>query len=161
MDPKVRSAIQSAIDRCFFMNALCDRMYYVMKGQWYMKEFSKLFHEKVAHAYPAIADALGDVLLGEAQDVTRGAMNSQAQDYTGPTQMLEMYRDEVLATRAMISDAYYAAFDYREPGVAALLEDVLEDYQEDMVSQAIRMAGKATQYGDNDHQIDNDADLFF
>lgn len=161
MDPKVRSAIQAAIDRCFLMNSLCDRMYYVMKAQWYMKDFSKMFHEKVAHAYPAIADALSDVLLGEGEDVTRGAMDAQAQDYTGPTQLLEIYKEEVLATRAVISDAYYAAFDRREPGAAALLEDVLEDFQEDMVPQAVRMAGKAAQYGDNVHQIDNDADLFF
>ena len=161
MDPKVRSAIQAAIDRCFAMNALCDRMYYVMKGHWYMKDFSQLFHEKVAHAFPAIADDLSDVLLGEGEDVTRGSMDAQAQAYTGPTQMMEIYRDEVLATRAVISDAYYAAFDRREPGAAALLEDILEDFQEGMVAQAIHMVGKAAQYGDNTAQIDSDAGLFF
>ena len=161
MNPKVRDAIQAAIDRCFFMNALCDRMYYVMKGQWYMKDFAKKFHEQIAHAYSSVADHLSAVLLGEGEDVTRGAMDAHAQDYTGPTQLLETYRDEVLATRAVISDAYYAAFDRREPGAAALLEDILEDFQEDMVAKAIHMAGKAAQYGDDKHQIDNDADLFF
>ena len=131
MNPKVKDAIQAALDRCFTMNAICDRMVYVMHSQWYLSDFAKMFHD------------------------------SQAQTYRSPGQMLEKYRDEVLITRRMIGDAYYSAFDNAEAGVAACLCDILEDFQEDMVARAILMAGKAARYGDNFAEFDSDTKLFF
>lgn len=160
MNPKVREAIQAVIDRCFFMNALCDRMVYVMQGQWFLTKFASEFHHKIAHAYPEWADKLGDILLGEGENVIRGAVESQAQDYQSPAQLLAVYRDEVLATRRMIGDAYYAAFDNAEAGIAAVLADILEDFQEDMAAPAIRMAGKAAQYT-TAAEFDSDTELFF
>ena len=161
MNPKVKDAIQAALDRCFTMNAICDRMVYVMHSQWYLSDFANMFHEKIAHAYPDWADKLGDLLLGEGEDVIRGPVESQAQTYRSPGQMLEKYRDEVLTTRRMIGDAYYSAFDNAEAGVAACLCDILEDFQEDMVARAILMAGKAARYGDNFAEFDSDTKLFF
>lgn len=160
MNPKAKEAIQAAIDRCFTMNAICDRMVYVMHSQWYLSDFAEEFHEKIAHAYSAWADKLGNVLLGEGEDVIRGPVESQAQTYVSPGQMLEQYRDEVLTTRRMIGDAYYSAFDNAEAGVAACLCDILEDFQEDMVARAILMAGKAARYGDNFAEFDSDTKLF-
>lgn len=160
MNPKVREAIQAVIDRCFFMNALCDRMVYVMQGQWFLTKFASEFHHKIAHAYPDWADKLGDILLGEGENVIRGAVESQAQDYQSPAQLLASYRDEVLATRRVLGDAYYTAFDNAEAGVAAVLADILEDFQEDMAAPAIRMAGKATQYT-TVADLDSDTGLFF
>lgn len=161
MNPKVRDTIQTAIDRCFQMNALCDRMAYIMLGPWYMQRFGSAFHERVAHAYPAIADKLSDVLLAEHETVTRGSVVPQAQDYAGPTEMLAEYRDAVLETRRIIGDAYYTAFDNAEAGASILLEDILEDYQEDTVPQAYLLAGKAAQYENNFAQLDSDWDVFF
>ena len=161
MNPKVREAIQAVIDRCFFMNALCDRMAYVMQGQWFLTKFASEFHHKIAHAYPEWADKLGDILLGEGENVIRGAVESQAQDYQSPAQLLASYRDEVLATRRVLGDAYYTAFDNAEAGVAAVLADILEDFQEDMVAPAICMAGKAAHYGENFAEFDSDTELFF
>ncbi len=160
MNPKVREAIQAVIDRCFFMNALCDRMVYVMQGQWFLTKFASEFHHKIAHAYPEWADKLGDILLGEGENVIRGAVESQAQDYQSPAQLLAVYRDEALAARRMIGDAYYAAFDNAEAGIAAVLADILEDFQEDMAAPAIRMAGKAAQYT-TAAEFDSDTELFF
>ena len=160
MNPKVREAIQAVIDRCFFMNALCDRMAYVMQGQWFLTKFASEFHHKIAHAYPEWADKLGDILLGEGENVIRGAVESQAQDYQSPAQLLASYRDEVLATRRVLGDAYYAAFDNAEAGIAAVLADILEDFQEDMAAPAIRMAGKAAQYT-TAAEFDSDTELFF
>lgn len=160
MNPKVREAIQAVIDRCFFMNALCDRMAYVMQGQWFLTKFASEFHHKIAHAYPEWADKLGDILLGEGENVIRGAVESQAQDYQSPAQLLASYRDEVLATRRVLGDAYYTAFDNAEAGVAAVLADILEDFQEDMAAPAIRMAGKAAQYT-TAAEFDSDTELFF
>ena len=160
MNPKVRDAIQTAMDRCFFMNALCDRMVYVMQGQWFLTKFASEFHHKIAHAYPDWADKLGDILLGEGENAIRGSVESQAQDYQSPAQLLAVYRDEALAARRMIGDAYYAAFDNAEAGIAAVLADILEDFQEDMVAPAIRMAGKAAQYT-TAAEFDSDTELFF
>lgn len=160
MNPKVRDAVQAAMDRCFFMNALCDRMVYVMQGQWFLTKFASKFHHKIAHAYPDWADKLGDVLLGEGENVTRGPVESQAQDYQSPAQLLEVYRDETLTTRRIIGDAYYAAFDNAEAGIAAVLADILEDFQEDTAVPAIRMAGKAEQYT-NAADLDSDTERFF
>ncbi len=56
---------------------------------------------------------------------------------------------------------YYAAFDNAEAGTAAVLADILEDFQEDMVARAILMAGKAARYGDNFAEFDSDTKLFF
>lgn len=161
MNPKVRDAIQMAMDRCFSMNALCDRMVYVMEGQWFLTKFAGEFHHKIAHAYPDWADKLGDILLGEGETVTRGPVDAQAQDYQSPAQLLAVYRDEALATRRMIGDAYYAAFDNAEAGTAAVLADILEDFQEDMAAPAIRMAGMAAHYGENFAEFDSDTELFF
>ena len=161
MNPKVKDAIQAAMDRCFLMNAVCDRMVYVMQGQWFMTAFTDQFHHKIAHAYPGWADKLGDILLGEGENVTRGSVDAQAQDYQSLAQLLAVYRDEALATRRMIGDAYYAAFDNAEAGTAAVLADILEDFQEDMVARAILMAGKAARYGDNFAEFDSDTKLFF
>ena len=160
MNPKVREAIQAVIDRCFFMNALCDRMVYVMQGQWFLTKFASEFHHKIAHAYPDWADKLGDILLGEGENVIRGPVESQVQDYQSPTQLLAVYRDEALATRRMIGDAYYAAFDNAEAAIAAVLADILEDFQEDIAAPAIRMAGKAAQYT-TAAEFDSDTELFF
>lgn len=160
MNPKVRDAIQTAMDRCFFMNALCDRMVYVMQGQWFLTKFASEFHHKIAHAYPDWADKLGDILLGEGENAIRGSVESQAQDYQSPAQLLAVYRDEALAARRMIGDAYYAAFDNAEAGIAAVLADILEDFQEDMVAPAIRMEGKAAQYT-TAAEFDSDTELFF
>ena len=160
MNPKVKDAVQAAMDRCFFMNALCDRMVYVMQGQWFLTKFASEFHHKIAHAYPEWADKLGDILLGEGENVIRGAVESQAQDYQSPAQLLASYRDEVLATRRVLGDAYYTAFDNAEAGVSAVLADILEDFQEDMAAPAIRMAGKAAQYT-TAAEFDSDTELFF
>ncbi len=81
MNPKVKDAIQAAMDRCFLMNAVCDRMVYVMQGQWFMTAFAGQFHHKIAHVYPDWADKLGNILLGEGENVTRGSVDAQAQDY--------------------------------------------------------------------------------
>ena len=132
-----------------------------MLAPCYMQRFGRPFHEGGAHAYPAIADKLSDVLLAEHEVVTRGTVVPQAQDYAGPTEMLAEYRDAVLETRRIIGDAYYTAFDNAEAGAATLLEDILEDYQEDMVPQAYLLAGKATQYENNFAQLDSDCDVFF
>ena len=160
MNPKVKDAIQAAMDRCFFMNAVCDRMVYVMQGQWFLTKFASEFHHKIAHAYPDWADKLGDILLGEGENVTRGSVDAQAQDYQSPAQLLAAYRDEVLTTRRVLGDAYYTAFDNAEAGVAAVLADILEDFQEDMAAPAIRMAGKAAQYT-TAAEFDSDTELFF
>ena len=161
MNPKVKDAIQVAMDRCFLMNAICDRMVYVMQGQWFLTKFASEFHHKIAHAYPDWADKLGDILLGEGENVTRGSVDAQAQDYQSPAQLLASYRDEALVTRRVLGDAYYTAFDNTEAGVAAVLADILEDFQEDMVARAILMAGKAARYGDNFAEFDSDTKLFF
>ena len=157
----MKDSIQAAMDRCFFMNAVCDRMVYVMQGQWFLTKFASEFHHKIAHAYPDWADKLGDVLLGEGENVTRGPGDAQAQHYQSPAQLLAGYREVALATRRMIGDAYYAAFDNAEAGTAAVLADILEDFQEDMVARAILMAGKAARYGDNFAEFDSDTKLFF
>lgn len=154
MNQKVRTAVQTAIDRCFQMNAFCDRMVYVMQGKWYMMHFAKVFHHKVAHAYPDIADKLSDVLLVEGENVTRGAVNPQMQDFANPYTMLEEYKAAVLETRRTIGDAYYAALDNAEAGAASMLEDILEDYQEHMVAQAFVLAGKAAQVQENPSLMD-------
>lgn len=161
MNPKVRDAVQAAIDRCFQMNALCDRMMYTMKSQWNLSIFADKFHHEIAHAYPAIADDLSDILLAEDEDVTRGAVEAQMQSYAGITAMMEEYKAAALETRRIIGEAYYKAFDNAEPGAAALVADVLEDYQEGMVGQAFLLAGKIKQYNDSYAQIDKDAFVFF
>lgn len=92
MNPKVRDAVQAAIDRCFQMNALCDRMMYIMKSQWNLSIFADKFHHEIAHAYPAIADDLSDILLAEDEDVTRGAVEAQMQSYASITAMMEEYK---------------------------------------------------------------------
>lgn len=157
MNPKVKDAIQAAMDRCFLMNAICDRMVYVLRGQWFLGVFGDKFHHQVAHAYPGLADKLGDILLDEGENVTRGPISAQAQDYQSPAQLLAAYRDEVLTTRRVLGDAYYTAFDNAEAGVAAVLADILEDFQEDMVAPAICMAGLAAHYGENFAEFDSDA----
>lgn len=161
MNPKVREAVQSAIDRCFTMNAICDRMVYVMSAQWSMSSFVDQFHYKIAHAYPVIADNLSDILLAEDEDVTRGPIETQAQTYSDITSMMEEYKAAVLETRRIIGDAYYKAFDNAEAGAAAMIEDVLEDYQEDMVAQAYLIEGKIKQYNNDYAQIDKDVFVFF
>lgn len=160
MNPKVRDAIQAAIDRCFAMNALCDRMVYVLQGRWFYTAFATQFHEKIAHAYPDWADKLGDILLGEGENVIRGPIDAQVQDYQNPAQLLAVYRDEVLATRRVIGDAAYTAFDNAEAGAASMLFDILEDFQEGMVAPAIRIAGLAAQYQDG-AALNGDTDVFF
>ena len=161
MNPKTSFAIQTAIDKCFQMNAICDRMVYVMKSQWNLSAFADKFHDQIAHAYPNIADSLSNILLAEDEDVTRGPLEAQTQGYPNIGVMMDQYKAAVLETRRLIGDAYYKAFDNNEPGAASLVQDVLEDYQENMVGQAFLLAGKVLQYNNNYTQIDKDVFVFF
>lgn len=160
MNEQVRMAMQTAIDRAFQMNAMCDRMVYVMKIKMHLVKFADRFHHDVAHKYPVLADELADIVLGQDAEVVRGPVEAQEQTWDSLVKMMAEYRAAAEDTRQLIGDAYYKAFDNAEAHTAALVADVLEDYEE-MVRQAIIFEHKAVQYGPDLHGFDNDTATIF
>ena len=142
MDRQTIDAVQVAIDRCFQMNAMADAVYYALATDFADKHAEEFHHEQ-AHAFPKIADDLGNILIGRGIKPRRGDVAAQNQSWTTPAAALAEYRDAVFGTEQIIGDAYYKAHDKSDAGVAAQLADILDDFAKDMVAKAVAIAKHA------------------
>lgn len=142
MDRQTIDAVQTAIDRCFQMNAMADVVYYALAVDFADKHAEEFHHEQ-AHAFPKIADDLGGILIGRGVKPRRGDVAAQNQLWTTPAAALTEYRDAVFGTEKIIGDAYYKALDKSEASVAAQIADILEDFAEDMIAKVVALAKHA------------------
>lgn len=142
MDRQTIDAVQTAIDRCFQMNAMADTVYYALEVD-FVNKHAEDFHHDQAHAYPKIADDLGNILIGRGIKPRRGNVIAQSQTWATPADALNEYRDAAFETERIIGAAYYKALDSSEAGAAAQIADILEDFAEDIVAKAVAIAKHA------------------
>ena len=143
----------------FDLNRTADRMASVMQNDWCMPNASDIFHHKLAHLYPLLADSLTEIKDRWNVSSVYGMTHEDGRDYTNLEDMFSTFLKENLEGYEMIKLAYKVAQEENDFNVQSDLVDFMQDYNK-VVSQCITLHDKAEQMPNNFVQFDQYFDKF-
>ena len=86
----------------FDLNRTADRMASVMQNDWCMPNASDIFHHKLAHLYPLLADSLTEIKDRWNVSSVYGMTHEDGRDYTNLEDMFSTFLKENLEGYEMI-----------------------------------------------------------
>lgn len=160
VQPKTKQYVMKSIKKAFQMNALIDRMVYVLQVKFAMVQASDKLHHELAHKYPLLADQLADPLLDFNEDVFRPSVEEESKDYASIVSVFEELLTETVALNGILRDAREAADEAGDSNIRVAMDKVIESYQP-YIKQAIVLRDKAVLYADDIKCFDKDFNLFW
>ena len=160
VQPKTKQYVMKAIKKTFQMNALVDRMVYVLQVKFAMVQASDKLHHELAHHYPLIADRLADPLLDFNEDVFRPSVEEESKDYADMVSIFEELLTETIVLNGMLRDAREAADEAGDSNIRVAMDKIIDTFQP-YIKQAIILRDKAVLYAGDIKDFDRDFDKFW
>lgn len=160
VQPKTKQSVMKSIKKAFQMNALVDRMVYVLQVKFAMVQASDKLHHELAHKYPLLADQLADPLLDFNEDVFRPSVEEESKDYVSIVNIFEELLTETVAFNSILRDARETADELGDANIRVTMDKIIEGYQP-FIKQAIILRDKAVLYADDIKCFDRDFDIFW
>ena len=149
------------IQAMFNHNRSWDRFMAVAQVDWAMDNFTKVFHDGLAHIYPLLGDFLGDILLRYNIAPKYYETKRDTRTYSGMLDFFETNLNEHIETYELIKSAIQTAVDNGDFNVEADLKQFLRIWNKFM-NQAILLRDKAQVYGEeNKAMFDGFAEQFY
>ena len=149
------------IQAMFNHNRSWDRFIAVAQVDWAMDNFTKVFHDGLAHTYLGLVDLLGDILLRYNIAPKYYETKRDTRTYSGMLDFFETNLNEHIETYELIKSAIQTAVDNGDFNVEADLKQFLRIWNKFM-NQAILLRDKAQVYGEeNKAMFDGFAEQFY
>lgn len=149
------------IQAMFNHNRSWDRFMAVAQVDWAMDNFTKVFHDGLAHIYLGLVDLLGDILLRYNIAPKYYETKRDTRTYSGMLDFFETNLNEHIETYELIKSAIQTAVDNGDFNVEANLKQFLRIWNKFM-NQAILLRDKAQVYGEeNKAMFDGFAEQFY
>ena len=149
------------IQAMFNHNRSWDRLMAVAQVDWAMDNFTKVFHDGLAHTYLGLVDLLGDILLRYNIAPKYYETKRDTRTYSGMLDFFETNLNEHIETYELIKSAIQTAADNGDLNVEADLKQFLRIWNKFM-NQAILLRDKAQVYGEeNKAMFDGFAEQFY
>lgn len=133
----------------------------VAQVDWAMDNFTKVFHDGLAHTYLGLVDLLGDILLRYNIAPKYYETKRDTRTYSGMLDFFETNLNEHIETYELIKSAIQTAIDNGDFNVEADLKQFLRIWNKFM-NQAILLRDKAQVYGEeNKAMFDGFAEQFY
>lgn len=133
----------------------------VAQVDWAMDNFTKVFHDGLAHTYLGLVDLLGDILLRYNIAPKYYETKRDTRTYSGMLDFFETNLNEHIETYELIKSAIQTAADNGDFNVEADLKQFLRIWNKFM-NQAILLRDKAQVYGEeNKAMFDGFAEQFY
>lgn len=153
--------INLLIQAMFNHNRSWDRFIAVAQVDWAMDNFTKVFHDGLAHTYLGLVDLLGDILLRYNIAPKYYETKRDTRTYSGMLDFFETNLNEHIETYELIKSAIQTAVDNGDFNVEADLKQFLRIWNKFM-NQAILLRDKAQVYGEgNKAMFDGFAEQFY
>lgn len=135
------------IQAMFNHNRSWDRFMAVTQVDWAMDNFTKVFHDGLAHLYLGLVDLLGDILLRYNIAPKYYETKRDTRTYSGMLDFFETNLNEHIETYELIKSAIQVAVDNGDLNVETDLKQFLRIWNKFM-NQSILLRDKAQVYGE-------------
>lgn len=147
-------ALNEFLGKCFQMNSFCDNIAYNL-GYKKMVNTEPIFHEKFAHAFPALADIVSELMLKMEARPIRKALNEDAYEYESNLLMFADLKDAVDKFRRDIIKVIEISEINDDYEIKIDMENFLSEFKK-YLDQVNTWNMKAIQYGENVEKFDHD-----
>ena len=149
------------IQAMFNHNRSWDRFLGIAGVDWAFDNFVSVFHSKLAHLYPLLADKIGDILLRYNIAPKYYETKRDTRTYSGMLDFFEANLNEHIETYELIKSAIQTAIDNGDLNVETDLKQFLRLWNKFM-NQSILLRDKAQVYGEeNKAMFDGFAEQFY
>lgn len=154
-------ACYELIGQCFKNNRALDRLVSVLGVEFAMNNSAKKIHLGMAHAFPQIADVIGEKCL-EAYNISveYAATPDGKENYGSVAEMIQVIENLCIDFQNMLSKAVIVAQENNDINVYVELVKILQDFNP-MVEQAILLNDKVVLYGSALYNFDADIEKFW
>lgn len=153
-----KDQLNELLAACFQMNSICDNIAYEMAFKK-MVHAEPIFHEKYAHAFPALADVISELMLKLNARPIRKALHENTDEYQDIIEMFSSLLIEVDRFRELIIKTIEVSDLNNDAEVRIAMENFLVDFIP-FVDQANTWKIKAEICGANIEMFDHDFDDF-
>lgn len=153
------TALYDIIGQCFQYNRWLDRFVSILGVKFACNNTAGLLHTYVAHKFPQMSDALGELCLERYNiPVEYASTDAGKQDYASVTQMMELLEAKIIDFQNMFVAVMKVAFENNDLHVYSDLFEIMKDYNK-IVGQIILLNDKIGYYGEDkamlfDAQVD-------
>ena len=143
------SALYDMIGQCFQYNRWLDRLVSVLGVKFACNNVSKLIHHNMAHAFPALADNIGEKCLERYNvPVEYQATPSGKQDYESVFEIMDELESKIIDFQNKFVGLLKVTFENNDLHVYAELMDMIKEVNK-FVEQVILLNDKAKAYGED------------
>lgn len=149
---EVEEFLNSLLQATFQMNSHADNCAYWLASNNFVNT-SKVFHERYAHKFPELADAISDFMIKLGMKPIRKALEENDYDYSDYIELFEDVETELVHYREII----YKTIDTIEKQNMREIVSFLDEYLLkliDYINQVVIWENKANDIGDNYSRFD-------
>ncbi len=153
---KTSDALDVLVGACFDMNRTMDRMTSIMQNVWSMPQAADIFHHKLAHLWPLLADEVSGFKDQYNMTTVYPETHRDSREYKNLFDMMSVLLKEVEGVYEIVRQTYYIAKENRDLNANVMLQDFMRKLTI-VISQIITLRDKAermpTDYDTYDFRI--------
>lgn len=145
INERVLTSLYLIVSKLFDGNRLLDRAVSVLNVKFVMNKSASIIHPKLAHAYPLLADKVGEWIESRNCMVTYLETPTDNSDYENPLALFQAYLDYSLELEQLIEEIILIAEEEKDRSTKIFLEGFLKDVNK-YTEQAILLVDKCSRY---------------
>jgi hypothetical protein len=139
---KTSDALDVLVGACFDMNRTMDRMTSIMQNVWSMPQAADIFHHKLAHLWPLLADEVSGFKDQYNMTTVYPETHRDGREYKNLFDMMSVLLKEVEGVYEIVRQTYYIAKENRDFNANVMLQDFMRKLTI-VISQIITLRDKA------------------
>ena len=139
---KTSDALDVLVGACFDMNRTMDRMTSIMQNVWSMPQAADIFHHKLAHLWPLLADEVSGFKDQYNMTTVYPETHRDGREYKNLFDMMSVLLKEVEVVYEIVRQTYYIAKENRDFNANVMLQDFMRKLTI-VISQIITLRDKA------------------
>lgn len=139
---KTSDALDVLVGACFDMNRTMDRMTSIMQNVWSMPQAADIFHHKLAHLWPLLADEVSGFKDQYNVTTVYPETHRDGREYKNLFDMMSVLLKEVEGVYEIVRQTYYIAKENRDFNANVMLQDFMRKLTI-VISQIITLRDKA------------------
>lgn len=156
---KLNKGLDDIVTKFFYLNRIADRGVSVIDVKFVMNNSAQIIHQKLAHAFPLIADEVSEFQGKRGCLTIYGLTPLDDTDYASPMDFFERLMGEMLVAEALVGDAIELAIEEDDYTTRAFLQKFLVDLIP-YTHACMIIVDKARAYGGDWMRFDHDFDDF-
>ena len=139
---KTSDALDVLVGACFDMNRTMDRMTSIMQNVWSMPQAADIFHHRLAHLWPLLADEVSGFKDQYNMTTVYPETHRDGREYKNLFDMMSVLLKEVDGVYEIVRQTYYIAKENRDFNANVMLQDFMRKLTI-VISQIITLRDKA------------------